>query len=306
MDQHWDAYCALSLVHFLAFPECQGGEGPILESIRRIADDDFFAVIEVSRINQPSVRRQVAQLAEQTHLQLDFGAHPIILGEKVDLNSLDTGQRLKALETLKPYVDQAAELGSRQFVILSGPDPGEGDRFAATDVLVDSIQQLCAYARDRDMGVTLETFDREVEKKALIGPAAEAAAVAERVKTDFPDFGLLYDMAHMVLLDESPLPGLRTVKEHLNHVHVGNCVKVPGRPSYGDAHPRFDFPGSENGVAQLVEFLRALFEVGYLNENPPIGQRPGVGFEMKPQPGEPSATIIPNLKRFWREAWARL
>ena len=227
MDQHWDAYCALSLVHFLAFPECQGGEGPILESIRKIADDDFFAAIEISRINQPSVRRQVAQLTEQTHLQLDFGAHPIILGGKVDLNSPDSGQRVKALETLKPYVDQAAELGSRQFVILSGPDPGEGDRFSATDALVDSIQQLCAYACDCNISVTLETFDRAVEKKALIGPAAEAAVVAERVKRDFPDFGVLYDMAHMVLLNESPVPALSTLKEHLNHVHVGNCVKVP-------------------------------------------------------------------------------
>ena len=83
-------------------------------------------------------------------------------------------------------------------------------------------------------------------------------------------------------------------------------MKVPGRPSYGDMHPRFGFPGGENDVAQLSEFLRALFAVGYLRDNPGIGERPWVGFEVKPQPGETSAEIIANLKRSWREAWARI
>jgi hypothetical protein len=60
-----------------------------------------------------------------------------------------------------------------------------------------------------------------------------------------------------------------------------------------------------NDVAELAEFLRALFAVGYLREDPPIGERPWVGFEVKPQPGETSEDIIANMKRAWREAWAR-
>jgi len=62
MKHHWDSYCGLSLVHFLAFPECQKGEGPILETITRIAEDDFFSAIEISHIKDPGVRRQVANL----------------------------------------------------------------------------------------------------------------------------------------------------------------------------------------------------------------------------------------------------
>jgi hypothetical protein len=158
-------------------------------------------------------------------------------------------------------------------------------------------------AAQRQLSVVLETFDREVDKKALIGPAAEAAAIAERIKKDFPDFGLLYDMGHMVLLGETPVQALGKLKGHLAHVHVGNCVNVPGRPSYGDFHPRFGFPGSVNDVPELVEFLDALFEIGYLREGPPVGHRPGVGFEVRPQLGESSALILANLKRAWREAW---
>lgn len=304
--KHWDAYCSLSLVHFLAFPECQAGDGPILETVERVADDDFFSAIELSRVNDATVRQQVARLIAQTHLQVGFGAQPIILGGKLNPNSLDAGQRAQAVEALKPYIAQAAEIGAGRFVLLSGPDPGLADRPAATRHLIESLIELCAYGRGLGVGLTLETFDRTVDKKALIGPAAEAAAVAAAVKAEFPDFGLLYDMGHMPLLDESPLPALTTVRPHLVHAHVGNCVKVSGRPAYGDLHPRFGFPGGENDVAQLAEFLRALFEVGYLRDDPPIGERPWVGFEVRPQAGETSRTILANLKRAWREAWARL
>ena len=111
MDKHWDAYCGLSIVHFLAFPECGSGEGSILESVERVAQDDFFSAIEVSRINDAGVRRKVAHLIEQTHLKVDFGAHPMILGDKYNLNSLDSSERIKATKALEPYIDQAAEIG---------------------------------------------------------------------------------------------------------------------------------------------------------------------------------------------------
>jgi sugar phosphate isomerase/epimerase len=292
MDKHWDAYCGLSLVHFLAFPECQAGDGSVLETVERVALDDFFSAIEISRINNSSVRKEIARLIEQTHVKVDFGAHPMILGDKLNLNSLDPNERSNARKALEPYVDQAAELGARRFVLLSGPDPGAAKRGAAAEALVASLQCLAEYARSRNISLVLESFDREVDKKALIGPAEEAAAVAAVLRRDFPDFGLLYDMGHMVLLNEKPIAALRTLKEYLCHVHVGNCVKLPGRAGYGDLHPRFGFPGSENDVAELAEFLQALFEVGYLTEDPPLGKRPSVGFEIRPQPGESSAAIV--------------
>jgi sugar phosphate isomerase/epimerase len=304
MDKHWDHYCALSIIHFLAFPECLAGDGPVLETVGRIADDDFFSAIEISRINDAETRRQAAQLIEQSHMGVAFSTAPIILGGKLNLNSPDAAERQRAIDTLNSYIAQAAEVGAKQFTILSGPDPSPAERPAAAQRLADSIRALCACGREHGVSINLETFDRSVDKKALIGPADEAAALATTIKADFPDFGLLYDMGHMPLLDESPLPALTTLKDHLVHVHLGNCVKVPGRPAYGDFHPRFGFPGGENDVPQLVEFLRALFEVGYLHDNPAI--RPWVGFEMRPQAGETSAAILANIKRTWREAWARL
>jgi sugar phosphate isomerase/epimerase len=306
MKEHWDGYCALSLVHFLAYPETGGGEGPIVETITRVAEDDFFSAIEISRINDPAARKQAAQVIEQTHMKAAFGAQPIILGGKLNPNSLEAAERAKAVNVLKPYLEQAAEVGAKQFVILSGPDPAPADRPAAASALADSIRELSSEASQFGIDVWLETFDRAVDKKAFIGPSDEAAALAREVKQDFPGFGLIYDQAHMALLDETPLAGLKMLKEHLAHAHVGNCVKTPGRPAYGDLHPRFGFPGGEHDVPQLAEYVSALFAVGYLHQDPPIGERPWVGFEIKPQPGETSEAVLANLKRAWREAWARV
>lgn len=83
----WNSYCALSLVHFMAYPECSGGDGPILETVARIADDDFFSAIELSRINDDTVQSQTARLIDQSHMQVAFGAQPIILGSKLNLNA---------------------------------------------------------------------------------------------------------------------------------------------------------------------------------------------------------------------------
>jgi len=290
-------------VHFLAFPDCGSGNGPILESVEKVLMDDFFTGVEISRINDLEVRRKVAALIQQTHANVDFGLHPIILGEKLNLNSDDMGQRNHALETLSSFMPQAAELGAKRVSLLSGPDPGPSGRAEATKLLIDSLQQLSEKARAHGLTVVLETFDREVDKKSLIGPVAEAAAVAKELRKNFPDFGLLYDQGHGLLLDEEPQAALTTIREYVVHIHVGNCVKVPGQASHGDSHPRFGFPGSENDVPELAAFIRSLFDVGYLSLDGSLNDRPGIGFEVKPQPGESSLAILVNIKRSWRDAW---
>jgi sugar phosphate isomerase/epimerase len=226
----------------------------------------------------------------------------VILGEKQNINSLDRAERERARDVIESYLEHAADLNARRFVLLSGLDPGEAKRKEATSALIESLQHICEAAKKYHLQVVLETFDRTVDKRALIGPSNEAAQVASAIRTDFPDFGLLYDQAHMVLLGEKPVAGMHQIKDYLVHVHVGNCVAVPGRASYGDFHPRFGFPGSVNDVPELVEFIDALFEVGYLGESR-HADRPGVGFEIRPQAGETSRGIIASLKRAWREAW---
>jgi sugar phosphate isomerase/epimerase len=244
------------------------------------------------------VRGEVVAIAVQSRLALGFAAQPAVLIGGLNTNSLDEAERQRAVDTLKQHIDTAKEMGAIGFAFLSGKDPGEAKRSAATDVLVKSIQTLCDHAGS--LPVLLETFDRTIDKKALIGPNAEAVRVAERVGRK--NFGLMLDLSHLPLQGEKPREALKVAQAHLKHAHIGNCVMAdPTNPVYGDNHPRFGYPGGENDVEELVEYLRVLLEIGYLNPE----RRPVLSFEVKPQGKEESALIIAHSKRTLAEAWAK-
>jgi sugar phosphate isomerase/epimerase len=194
-------------------------------------------------------------------------------------------------------------MGITKLAFLSGKDPGEADRDRATVALIDSLNQICAYAQTKGIYCLLETFDRTVDKKALIGPAKEAAAVAKAVRTNFANFGLMMDLSHLPQQFETAAEALPAVKDYLAHIHIGNCVtKDAALPAYGDQHPRFGFPGSDVDVPELADFLSQLFKVGYLGRDKK--QLPVVAFEVKPFGNESAEVVIANAKRTLLEAWA--
>jgi hypothetical protein len=79
-------------------------------------------------------------------------------------------------------------------------------------------------------------------------------------------------------------------------------VKDSKMPAYGDAHPRFGFPGGENDVEQLTEYLKLLKQIGFLGgENPPI-----VSFEVKPFEDEDADVVVANAKRTLNLAWSNV
>jgi sugar phosphate isomerase/epimerase len=304
MDKHWNHYCTMSIVHFMAFPKAITGEGAIAESVAKIAEDPFFGAVEITWIKDPKERAAARAVIEASHIQVGYGAQPAVLMGKLNPNSLDETERAKAVSELKARIDEAAEIGARRMAFLSGKDPGEPDRMRAVEALVRSLKELCAYGRQKGVALTLETFDHDVDKKALIGPSPLAAEFAAAVREDYPDFGLMYDLSHQPLLREKSAEALGVLKKHLVHIHIGNAVTEAGKPGYGDLHPRFGWPGGSNDVPEVVEFIRALFKVGYLAEGK--AERPWVGFEIKPQAeGETPELVIASSKRVWQEAWSR-
>lgn len=151
--------------------------------------------------------------------------------------------------------------------------------------------------------VVHEVFDYDIDKKSLIGPAALAKRYATEITSEFDNFGLMVDLSHLPLIRETAEEAILPIKDYIVHAHMGNCVvKDKNLPAYGDAHPGFGFPGSENDVPELTEFLRILMQTGFLNKkNPPI-----VSFEVKPFGDEEPEIVIANAKRTLNEAWAAL
>ncbi len=304
MQESMYKFMKVGLIHFMAFPQVMKGEGPILETLQKIAEDDFFTAVEVSWINDAQVRQKAKKLLEVSHLTVAYGAQPRLLVKKLDLNSLDEAERRKAVNEVKAGVDEAYEIEAKGLAFLSGKDPGVDERKQALKLLISSIKEICGYAKSKgNLGIALEVFDRDIDKKCLIGPAKDARIVAEEVRREFDNFGLLVDLSHLPLLGETPKQAIMPVKDFLVHAHMGNCIlKDKEHPGYGDEHPRFGIKGGENDVKELIEYLRVLLDIGFLNpENPPI-----VSFEVKPLADESSEVVIANAKRVLREAWARV
>ncbi len=303
MEKSLEAYMRFGIVHFMAFPELGGGSGPWEETVQHIALDPFFNAIEITHIEDPQVRERVKHLIQLARLSVGYGAHPSILGQGLNINSIDEDERNHACNVLKDHLDEAQYMGAESFVILSGKDPGKAQRKEAVDALIKSLRILCNYS-DKKGGpkVVVEVFDSEVDKHCLLGPSSLAQAVGEEMRKDYSNFGLLVDLSHIPLLNESPEQALVPVKKYIAGLHIGNAVIDPECAGYGDNHPIFGTPGSANDVPEVVEFLRVLLDIGILDGK----QRPIISFEIKPMEGQDSLVIIANAKRVLKEAWAMI
>ena len=113
----------------------------------------------------------------------------------------------------------------------------------------------------------------------------------------------MVDLSHIPLIHETIEESILPVKDYIVHAHIGNCVvKSPDMAAYGDVHPRFGFPNGENDVDEVVEYLKVLLDIGFLNTQTP----PVVSFEIKPFGDEDADVVIANAKRVLNLAWARV
>ena len=303
MNENMNRYMRVGLIHFMAYPQTMKGEGPILETVRKIALDDYFDVIELTWIKDSSVRQAVRKMLDTAHMTVAYGGQPRLLTTGANINDLDEQKRQAAVLLLKEGIDEAVELGAVGFAFLSGKYE-ETTKEDSLRALVQSTRELCDYAKHKgDIKIVHEVFDYDIDKKSLIGPAELARRYAQIVRETHDNFGLMVDLSHLPLIRETAEQAILPIQEYLVHAHMGNCVvRDAAWPAYGDAHPRFGFPGGENDVDELTEYLRVLLKIGFLNTtNPPI-----VSFEVKPFADEDPDLVIANAKRVLNAAWSRV
>jgi sugar phosphate isomerase/epimerase len=298
MNDYIHSYMKIGIVQLMAFPDTD-----TVESIKKIAEDEFFGAIEIASI-PGDIRDEVIKILEASKLVIGYVGQLALLSQKLDLNSPVPQQREAAISQTKSGVDEAYFLGAKQLAVLSGPTPTPDKREKAKELLVDSLTQICGYAQSKgNLSITLEIFDRDIDKKCLIGPTEEAVEIAREVRRHYPNFGLLVDLSHLPLLKESADRALKTAKDYLTHVHIGSCIlKDKSHPAYGDKHPPFGLAVGENDVEEVRLFLKALMEIGYIGE----GKQNIVAFEVKPLSGQSPEVVVANAKRTLMEAWAKL
>lgn len=293
----------VGIVHFKAFPGVERGEGPILETLEKICSDDFWTAVEVGWMRDYRVLNTARHLLDQSHLTVVYATQPKTLTLKLNLNSFDERERQSAISSIKSCVDEAYDLGASAIRLIAGKDPGDARREEAKKLLVDSLQQIMDYAKEEgSIAFTLKVFDRDVDKKSLIGHFTDALDVAKALRPDFPNFGLLADLSHFPLLREKAEEAIPLVKDYLASAHLGNCVVADKRhPSYGDIQPRFGATGGEIDTPQVTEYFRILKANGFFDKPEP----PVVSAEVRPVlAGEISEVVLANTKRVIRQAWA--
>lgn len=272
----------VGIVAFMAFPSTLKNEG-VIEATETLLKDGFFDVIEY-HVMPKEVLKKVAEMTEEYGVELAGALQPVILVEKFNINSLNEDERAKAVKRLKEQVDVAHSVGIKKVALCSGPDPGPRDREQAMKALHKSLLELCDHAKSYGITVYLENFDREYDKKLLLGPTLEAYELIKGLRGEVTNLMLLWDLSHAPLLHEKPQV-LKEVKDVLGHIHIGCTEKTS--EGLKDYHPGFYTPNAINDVNDVAELLKVLLDIGYEG---------GVSFEVKPKSQETSLQIINAAK----------
>jgi sugar phosphate isomerase/epimerase len=287
----------------MAYPSTLRGEDPNgAEYIKKISQDDYFDVIEVTCTKDYAQRQAIKKLLDTSHLTVCYGAQPRLLTAGLNANHLDEAERQKAEAVLRDSIDEAEFLGSGGIAFLSGKWAAE-TKEQSYNQLLKTTRNLCDYAKPKGMQVELEVFDYDIAKASLIGPAPLAARFAADMRQSHQNFGLLIDLSHIPMTYETPEFVVRTLKPYLTHFHLGNTVCAdPKMNGYGDEHQRFGFPGGSNDTKQALDYLRVLKNEGFFNVEDPYV----FSFEVKPWEDEDPDIVVANAKRVLNRAWALL
>lgn len=208
-----------------------------------------------------------------------------------DPSSPDPAQRRAALRLALEHLDLARAFGAQQLTVVSGFDPGAAARPEHLRAFAEFLCAVCAEAAP--LPVAIEPMDRTIDKRAVVGPTSDAAAVIDRVRAEgHANAGLLIDTGHLPLMGETIQQALEATGDRLQHVHLANCLlRDPSDPLYGDKHPPFEYPGGELGRAELNGLIAALDEFGWFHR-----PQPTLSFEIRPTVLGPKETLAQHLE----------
>lgn len=303
MTESWRQLMNVGIVHFMAYPE-----GDPVGQIQDLGEDDFFDVVEIKPYDDDTME-QIKFICDTSGMSIGIGAQPGLLGDELSLNDQDEAGRKAAIESVKGAIDAGYQMDAKIVACLSGPMPDNEDDIATEmELMVDSCVQLCEYAQqqadDEPIWLSVEQFDETIDKECLIGPVDLTAQLATEVKKQVDNFGLTVDLSHTPMLEDDLEEVLGVLGEHMIHAHAGNCVIADESAElYGDLHPRFGYPGSENGLEELRNYLEQLVYVGYFQNEVPT-DKPVFTFEVKPYGDQTPELILAHTRRTFQRAWA--
>ncbi len=147
-------YCKVGIVHPMLFPATTKGEGPVCETIKSIAVDNYFDAIEITRVGSDENVEKVARMLKTAKVTPFFAGQPVLLSEGLNINDLDEAKRQTAIDMLKTVLVQAKKLGCKGMGYLSGKYE-EATKEDSYQALLKSTKEICTYAKEMDMMIVL-------------------------------------------------------------------------------------------------------------------------------------------------------
>ena len=211
----------------------------------------------------------------------------------------DAGERAYALEILKRETEFAVESGAVKIVFGSGRDVLEG-RDEAKKRFEEFVLRWSEWI-PKDVWLTLEPTDRDVDKHFLFGGMEETCQTVRSIrKAGMDRMGILLDMGHIPIMHETPESAAAAGGALLEHIHLGNCVlRSKEDPYYGDKHPCWGYAGGEYDEKDGEVFLRELLRCGYFTK----GRDRTVSFEMRPLMGKTPEESVTYLVNWFRNVY---
>lgn len=211
----------------------------------------------------------------------------------------DAKERQYALDILKRETEFAVESGAKKIIFGSGRDVLENREDAKKRF--EEFVLLWSEFIPKNVWLTLEPTDRDVDKHFLYGSMEETAQTIRNIRNaGMENMAILLDMGHIPIMHETLQSAATIGGDLLEHIHLGNCViKDKNSPYYGDKHPCWGCEGGEYGQADGEVFLKHLFNAGYFTR----GNDRTVSFEMRPFVGSTPEKTISELVKWFQNVY---
>lgn len=299
MKERLQDYAKIGVSHHFLFP-CKDDPVYHLETLPRVLQREDLECVDLTVPYGEPYRSTTTAMIRASGKTIIYNGYLMPTG-KIPLCTTSPTERAQILMLAKDQVDAAYAAGSVWFMQSVGADPGQENRSRAFDALGEYIYELSRYMTSKgSMAFLVELMDRNVHKRSLCGPTGETIEFLRNLKERVPNVGVVADMGHIPLMEETFLQVFTSTSEFLRHVHLGNCIlKDRSHPLWGAMHPPIGLEGGEIDVPELAEVLRILLNIGYLNRE----ERGTLSLEIRPFPGmTPEETLDDNISRI-NQAW---
>jgi sugar phosphate isomerase/epimerase len=210
--------------------------GTLIQAAIDAAGMEFFDAIELPTVAAATERKELRQIARDSHWDVMVWASDVQASEHLSLAALDHSERKRAQLRFQDLVRAASECGARRFGFCSPPESPAEHRADAICFFRDELVELSFAARKCGVAVSLEALDRKAHKRGLMGLTAETADFASSIRSVVPEFGLVWDTAHTALNGEDLIESFRLSASHVTAVHFSDAALDPASRQYGDWH----------------------------------------------------------------------